>query len=67
MNKIKSLTIVTGQGVKIYTANSDTEIIEGTYFSIGDPFECFHVIQKGSLIAEIRCVHQIEIEYYPLE
>ena len=62
--EIKRITIVTQQGVQTYIASKTTVIKEGTYRIAGDPYECFHVVCKDKIIAEIRCNHNLEIAYY---
>ena len=61
--EIERLYVITGQGVSSHFANDDTEIKEANYSVCGDSYPCFHVIRKGKIIAEIRCVHAVEIYY----
>jgi len=62
--KIKKLTIVTQQGVKEYQSEDKQIIVESDYHVNGDPYTCYKVVNNGSVISEIRCVHLLEIEYY---
>lgn len=63
MIKIKSITIVTSEGVKAYTADAQTTITPEDYSVGGDLYPCFIVKNEGVVYAEIRCVHNLEITY----
>lgn len=65
MSRIKSITIITAQGVNIHRADANTVINPGYYRIAGDPYECFHVVKCGEITKEIRCVHNLEIEFFP--
>ena len=70
--KIRSITIVSSQGVKQYFASHNVSIEDSIYRIAGDPCECFKVFKhKGNgtldLMADIRCLHNLEIEYYTEE
>ncbi len=61
--EIKTLTVVTGQGVCCYHSSKKIAIVEETYRVCGDPYPCYHVITDNQLTAEIRCVHNVAIDY----
>ena len=63
MKEIQRITIVTAQGVNQYIAHYGVEIIESEYSISGDPWPCYKVFKDGNITHEIRCVHNLEIEY----
>ena len=61
--KIKTLIVVTSQGVREYHSSKDTNIIESDYSICGDTYPCYQVIKSKIIIAEIRCIHNIVIDF----
>ena len=62
--KIKYLTIVTEQGIKSYPRDESESILLGEYRICGDPYPAYLVYKNGQVVAEIRCVKNVEIEYF---
>ena len=62
--KIKTLTVITAQGVCVYETSDNTSIIEQNYFVCGEPYPCYHVKKDGKLSSEIRSVYNIVIDYF---
>ena len=67
--KIKKITIVTDQGVKEFYNTESEEIKKTYYYEIGDPYDCYSVIDResGQVLTEIRCTHQLVIDFYKEE
>jgi hypothetical protein len=61
---IKSITIVTAQGVNTYNTETGYKIQPDFYRVSGDLHPCFLVIDGKVCICEIRCIHNVEIEYF---
>lgn len=64
--KIKCITVVTNEGVASYIAGSlNIASIEAAFYRVcGDPYPCFHVKNtEGDILTEIRCIHNVEINY----
>ena len=61
--KIKKICVITEQGASCHFADEETEINAELYYATGDPYDCFRVYKNGEMTAEIRCIHNLEIEY----
>jgi len=61
--KIKTITVVTNQGVRVYEDSRNTAIIESSYSVCGDPYPCYDVVTNNKKVAEIRCIHNITIDF----
>jgi len=64
METIKRIVVVTEQGIESFFKSDDTEIKEAQFRGdCGDPYPCFHVLKDGVVKNEIRCIHNVVIEY----
>lgn len=63
MERISKIIIVTRQEAFVYVASPSTKIEEGQYYICGDPYPCYRVVECGKVIAEIRCLQNVVIEF----
>jgi len=63
MKKIKSITVSPREFETCWIASKTIAIKEETYSVCGDPYPCYHIIKNNELGSEVRCMHNIIIEY----